>query len=129
MPNEMDEVAKYKLFLSANENSNYYNNDYYSNPVTRNLYRSWPFAYTTRTRDTIPEDIVDELVDEQLVTLRQYEYGNKLDFMDGLRRANWYGLKDNDEVEVVPKNDDICHCLHGDEMCCAFAREKAKMLS
>ena len=45
---------------------------------------------------------MDELVDEQLVTLKQYEYGNKLDFMDGLRRANWYGLKDNDEADEVP---------------------------
>ena len=123
----MDDIAKYKLFLSADENSNYYNNDYYSNPVTRNLYRSWPIAYSPRRRDAIPEDIdLMELIDEQLVTLKQYDYGNKLDFMDGLRRANWEGLKEEDQSDDILQNDDLCHCLHGDETCCEEQRDKVK---
>ena len=40
------------------------------------------------------------------MTLKQYEYGNKLDFMDGLRRANWEGLKE-DLVEDISQNDDV----------------------
>ena len=104
--NELDEIAKYKLFLSDNGSGKYINNDYYSNPVTRNLYRSWPVGYTSRRRDTMDDDIemdmmIDGLLDQQLVTLKQYEYGNKLDFMDGLRRANWEGKEPQTIVNLV----------------------------
>ena len=57
MPSELDEVAKYHMFLSDADNHANYNNDYYPN-----LYRSWPIAYSHHTAaDDIDDDTVTEL--------------------------------------------------------------------
>ena len=57
IPPELDEVAKYQMFLGHNDNHANYNNEYYAN-----LYRSWPIAYSHHTAaDDIDEDTVSEL--------------------------------------------------------------------
>ena len=102
--------AKYKLFLSHDDNyATQYTNEYYSN-----LYRSWPIAYSHRRTDEI-----DDLVNQQLVQLYEDEQMiNSLDYVHGLRRANWEGLTEDDAVADVFKPDHKCKCMHGHEECC-----------
>ena len=117
MPPEYDDMAKYQLFLSQEDNHfGQYNNDYYPN-----LYRSWPVAYHHHRSDEI-----DDLVNQQLVQLYEDEQMvNSLDYVHGLRAKNWEGLDRDDSVADVFKQTNECKCRHGHEECCMRQYEQA----
>ena len=57
-------------------------------------------------------------------TVKQSKEGGSLDFVQGLRRMSFEGLKDHDRVTEAQKkaaiHREICKCVHGTEHCCEY---------
>lgn len=128
-----DHEARYPVFLEHNFGSY---EDYQPNDTESNLYHSWTqytpvVAHDWEQKKRQPKPrVYDEFEEYQ-----GHEYTNevdtedsasKLDFVAGLRRMSFEGLKEKDRVDEKQKlvkaaaQSDICSCRHGLEPCCEY---------
>lgn len=124
--------AHYPVFLEHDAADEHMMHNGEENDTESNLYHSWPI-YTPIVSHYQDEDEYDHRRNgakpATATEAKKAEVG-KLDFVAGLRRMSFEGLKDKDRATdkvKAARSTQQCYCHFGTEACCAFSPHEAEL--